>query len=102
MIKYPFRQMRQDLQVARLMVIMLLGIKEIDWGTNNYALYMGMEQVTKKLKSPTRDRLLAAVVNWLVFARRLIDALPNGEYKGRCKDEFDKLAIEYVDLMEGR
>ena len=102
MTKYPFRRLKQDLQIARVMVIMLLGIQQIDWGTNNYALYMGLEQVTKQLENPTRDKLLAAIVNWLVFARRLIGALPENEYRTRVKSEFDKLAAEYMELMEAR
>lgn len=100
MIKHPFRQMRYDLKFIRIMTQMILALPDKEWPELDYAAFLAVSQLTDQNKSPTTNQMLASIVWWLRFSKRLIAGLPEMEGTEKIKQEWDKVSTEYRYLLE--
>lgn len=97
----PFREMRPALKTAQIEVQMLLGLPNVEWPQNEYALFMGLANMSKQVENPTRKQMLVLIGAWLRFYRRLLLALPEDHVvRVKVMPEFDKLAEPYQTLLE--
>jgi hypothetical protein len=101
-IKHPFRQMRYDLRFVRAMAGLLLALPGQEWPQMDYVLFFSVSQLTDKMDSPTRNKMLGCIIWWLRFCKRLIDALPEGDAKVNSVKEWDKVSTEYKYLLEDK
>lgn len=103
MIKHPFRQMRYDLRFARAMAQLLLAVPGKEWPQMDYVQFFAVSQVTDTMmKDATRPQMIGAIVWWLRFCKRLIEALPEGDAKAGSIKEWDKVSTEYWYLLEDK
>lgn len=100
--RIPFRHLRQTLRLAEAQTALLLGVKQIDWATNDYAMFTVMVQMTKQTKNPSYAKMFGMAGAWLRFLKRLIAALPDDyTLKASAQVEFDKLAQGYEEYING-
>ena len=99
-IKYPFRQIKRDTRQASTVCMMLLGIDGIKWADMDYAMGISMMELTKQMKSPTREKALACLINWFRFCDHLIMQLVDNKSRAGLLKELDKLKEPYKELLE--
>ena len=98
---YTHRRMREKIFETRAACALLLGIKEITWPDNDYALFTVMEEMWIKSRqdNPTTSQVKVFTAAWLRFLQRLINELPEGDLKLNSMTEFNKMARGYESLL---
>lgn len=99
--KIPFRQMRQALKTAQAAVALMLAVEGLDWSQQDYAMFFILNQMWEKTDNPTYPQMIAQVVAWLRFFKRLIDCLPvSHATRLEAESEFQKISAPYRELVE--
>lgn len=100
---YTHRRMREKIFETRAACAMLLGVQEITWSNNDYALFQVMSNmwVQSRKENPTTDQVKVFTGAWLRFLNRLIGELPEGDSKQTMTAEFKKLIEGYEEFLEG-
>ena len=98
---YTHRRMRERIFETRSACALLLGIKEINFPDNDYAMFSVMNDMwlASRKSNPTRDQVKVFTGAWLRFLKRLIDELLDGKLKTTSLVEFDKLSKGYEGLL---
>lgn len=100
---YTYRRMREKIFETRAACALLLGIKEITWPDNDYAMFTVMNDmwIASRKSNPTTDQVKVFTGAWMRFLKRLIDELPEGNLKTTSVDEFEKLSRGYEMFLTG-
>jgi hypothetical protein len=98
---YTHRRMREKIFEARTAVALLLGIKEITWPDNDYALFTVMNEMwlASRKSNPTIDQVKVFTGAWMRFLNRLINELPESNLKSTSVTEFEKMARGYEEFL---
>ena len=96
----PFRELRATLKLAQVQTALLLAVPGMAWTNNDYALMFVMDEMWRKEINPTHKRMVGIVGAYLRFYKRMIEKLPDNEFKTNIKAEYDKLSEPYKDLLE--
>lgn len=96
----PFRDMRVALKLARTEVGVLLGLPNVEWPQSEYATFLAIVDVSKRMDNPTRTQMLTQLGVWLRFYRRLIESLPESSLRANCQTQFDTLSAPYQGLLD--
>lgn len=98
-----FRELRRVLVIVQVEVQLLLGVPGIEWPNSDYALFLAMGELSRKVKNPTRKQMLTHLGAWLRFYKRLIDTLPeDNPLKVTGQVEFNKVSEPYKGLFEAK
>lgn len=97
---HSFRALRATLKATRIECQLLLAVQGVIWTEREYGTFFVMNDIWHKTSNPTYKQMIAMVVGWLRFYRRLWERLPEGEFRGNMEREWSKLSIGYESLLE--
>lgn len=102
-ILYTHRRMREKIFETRTATALLLGIKEINWSDNDYAMFQVLNDmwIASRKSNPTIDQVKVFTGAWLRFLNRLINELPESNLKLTSVTEFERMSRGYEVFLEG-
>lgn len=101
---FTHRRMREKIFETRAACALLLGLEQVAWANNDYALFEVMSNmwIQSRKENPTIDQVKVFTGAWLRFLNRLINELPESGLKTTSVTEFERMSRGYETFLDSK